>query len=286
MDIFKKFMLADKTVMVSVISAKDMVDKAIKLHGLSRTASAALGRTLIVGAFMAEQLKSETQRLTITVNGGGGLGRLVVCGEYGCKVRGYVENPNYELPLNANGKLDVGGAVGKNGYISVIKDMGMKEPYLGRSSLVDGEIANDFTYYFTVSEQQPSAVALGVLVGDEGCVASGGIIVQIMPNCNDYVITMMEDIVSNFSNISSLMSDFTVDEIIEKYFGHLDIFELPSQVPKYECNCNRDRIEKILLSLGKSEAYDILATEGKVELCCQFCNTKYVFDEKALKALF
>lgn len=286
MDIFKRFMIAEKTVLVSVISAKDMVNKAIEYHNLSQTASAALGRTLIVGAFMSGQLKNKDNRLSITVNGGGGLGRIVVAGDYGCKMRGYVENPDFELPLNKLNKLDVGGAVGKDGYINVIKDLGLKEPYMGRCKIVDGEIASDFAYYFTVSEQQPSAVALGVLVDGHGCIASGGIFVQIMPGCNDYVITMLEDIVSNFTNVSSLMRDFTVDEIIDKYFGHLDIFPLPDIVPEYKCNCNRPRIERVLLSLGKKDAYDILATEGKVELCCQFCNKKYIFDKEALDKLF
>lgn len=286
MDIFKRFMLFDKTVLVSVISARGIVDEAIKLHKLSRTASAALGRTLIVGAFMAEQLKSPRHKLSITVNGGGGLGRIVVAGDYGCKVRGYVENPAFELPLNAKGKLDVGGAVGRDGYISVIKDLGLKEPYAGRSALVDGEIANDFAYYFTASEQQPSAVALGVLVDGGGCVAAGGIIMQIMPGCSDNTITVIEDIATNFTAVSSLMKDYTADEIIEKYFGHFDIYALPDILPVYKCNCNKDKIERTVLSLGREEAFDILNTEGKLELVCQFCGKKYDFDKTMLEELF
>lgn len=286
MDTIKRFMLFDKTVLVSVISAKDMVNSALKTHGLSRTATAALGRTLVIGAFMAEQLKDANQSFSITINGGGCLGRIVVCGAYGGKIRGYVENPKVELPLNEKGKLDVGGGVGNQGYISVIKDLGLKEPYSGRCTLVNGEIAEDFAYYFTVSEQQPSAVALGVLAGDGSCLSAGGIVIQIMPDCKDYVITMMEDIASNFSNISSLMQEHTPEEIIEKYFGHFDIFELPDVFPVFECNCNTNKIDGILLSLGKREAYDILEKEGKVELSCQFCNKKYVYDKSALDKLF
>ena len=175
MDVIKRFMLFDKTILVSVISAKELVDKAIKIHSLSRTAAAALGRTLIVGAYMGTELKDDKQKLSITINGGGPLGRIVVLSDYGAKVRGYVENPAVELPLNGKGKLDVGGGVGKNGYISVIKDLGLKEPYSGRCPIVDGEIANDFAYYFTVSEQQPSAVALGVLAADNECVGGRNI---------------------------------------------------------------------------------------------------------------
>ena len=193
MDVIKRFMLFDKTILVSVISAKELVDKAIKIHSLSRTAAAALGRTLIVGAYMGTELKDDKQKLSITINGGGPLGRIVVLSDYGAKVRGYVENPAVELPLNGKGKLDVGGGVGKNGYISVIKDLGLKEPYSGRCPIVDGEIANDFAYYFTVSEQQPSAVALGVLAADNECVSAGGIFVSALPGGGDNAIPVMGD---------------------------------------------------------------------------------------------
>jgi Disulfide bond chaperones of the HSP33 family len=286
MDILKRFMIADKTVLVSVISAKDLVNEAVKFHRTSRTATAALGRSLMACAFMAQELKSEKHRLSVTINGGGALGRIVVCGEYGCHVRGYVENPSLELPLNARGKLDVGGAVGNNGYISVIKDLGLKEPYSGRSALVNGEIAEDFAYYFTVSEQQPSAVALGVLAADGCCISAGGVLVQVLPGCNENVITMLEDIVSNFTDISVQLKDGTPDDIIEKYFSHLDVFMLDDVYPVYECNCSEERIQKVVLALGRDEAYDVIRTEGKLELSCQFCDKKYVFDKHALDKLF
>lgn len=279
-------MLFDKTVLVSVISARELVDKAIKIHGLSRTAAAALGRTLIVTAFMGEQLKNEKDKLSITVNGGGPLGRIVTAADYGCKVRGYVENPEFELALKPNGKLDVGGAVGRDGYISVIKDLGMKEPYSGRSPLVDGEIADDFAFYFTSSEQQPSAVAVGVLVGDEGCVSAGGVFAQVMPGCDDNAITVTEDIMSNFSNVSSLLNAMTAEDIIQNYFAQFELCRLPDITPVYECNCNTGKIEQVVMSLGRDEAYDILQSEGKVELTCQFCRKKYEFDKAALDRLF
>ena len=255
MDVIKRFMLFDKTILVSVISAKELVDKAIKIHSLSRTAAAALGRTLIVGAYMGTELKDDKQKLSITINGGGPLGRIVVLSDYGAKVRGYVENPAVELPLNGKGKLDVGGGVGKNGYISVIKDLGLKEPYSGRCPIVDGEIANDFAYYFTVSEQQPSAVALGVLAADNECVSAGG-------------------------------KEMTPEDIIDRYFSHFDIFYLPDVYPTYECTCNRARLEQVVVSLGRDEAYDILRENGKLELTCQFCNKKYVFTKNDVDALF
>lgn len=286
MDVIKRFMLFDKTILVSVISAHDLVDKAIKLHTLSRTASAGLGRSLIVGAYMSTELKDADQKLSITINGGGPLGKIVVLGDYGAKVRGYVENPEVELPLNALGKLDVGGGVGHDGYISVVKDLGLKEPYSGRCHIIDGEIANDFAYYFTVSEQQPSAVALGVLAGDNQCVSAGGIFVTALPGADDNAITVMEDIMTNFNRVSDLFKEMTPEEIIEKYFSHLDVFSLPDIFPKYECNCSVERLERVVVSLGRDEAYDILRENGKIELTCQFCNKKYEFSKQDVDRLF
>lgn len=286
MDVIKRFMLFDKTILVSVISAHDLVDKAIKLHTLSRTASAGLGRSLIVGAYMSTELKDADQKLSITINGGGPLGKIVVLGDYGAKVRGYVENPEVELPLNALGKLDVGGGVGHDGYISVVKDLGLKEPYSGRCHIIDGEIANDFAYYFTVSEQQPSAVALGVLAGDNQCVSAGGIFVTALPGADDNAITVMEDIMTNFTRVSDLFKEMTPEEIIEKYFSHLDVFSLPDIFPKYECNCSVERLERVVVSLGRDEAYDILRENGKIELTCQFCNKKYEFSKQDVDRLF
>lgn len=285
MDVIKRFMFADDSVLVTVISAKDLVNKAVKAHDLSATATAALGRTLMVGAFMSNSFKDKNQRLSITVNGGGGLGKIVVAGDFGGVVKGYVEHPHFELPTK-NGKLDVGGAVGKDGYITVIKDLGLKEPYSGRCALVNGEIATDFAYYFTVSEQQPSAVALGVMVDKTGCTAAGGVFIQPLPGCADHVITMLEDIATNFTHVSELFLNFTPDEIIERYFGQFDLHRLPDGKPKWACKCSRKRLEKVVLSLGKEEATDIVNTEGKIEICCNFCGKKYVFTKDDVETLF
>lgn len=286
MDVFKRFMLFDKTVLVGVVSAKDAVNEAVKLHRLSRTATAALGRTLICSMFMAEEFKNEEQRLSVVINGGGPLGRIVAACDYGCKVRGYVENPQIELPLNSKGKLDVGGGVGRDGYISVIKDIGLKEPYSGRSPLVDGEIADDFAYYFTTSEQQPSAVAVGVLAGDDMCISAGGVFIKVLPDCDENSIVVCEDICRNFTNISELVKDFSVDEIIENNFGQFEMYPLPDIIPEYKCNCSKSKIEQVVISLGKDEAYDILKQEGKIEVTCQFCNKVYQFDKSAVDKLF
>lgn len=285
MDIIKRFTFADDAVMVTVISAKDLVNKAIALHDLSPTAAAALGRTLIAGAFMSFNLKGRGESLSVTVSGGGGLGKIIVAAEAGAKVRGYVENPRFERPVK-NGKLDVGGAVGKEGFITVIKDLGLKEPYTGRTALIDGEIASDFAYYFTLSEQQPSAVALGVLADKEGCAAAGGIFVQPLPFCPDHVLTVAEDIVSNFTNVSLLFNQMTADQIIERYFGHLGLNFLEEGAPEYKCRCGAEKMERIIVSLGKDEAESILDDQGKIEICCQFCGSKYSFRKSEVEKLF
>lgn len=285
MDVIKKFTFADNSVLVTIIDSKDLVSEAIALHDLSPLAAAALGRTLTVTAFMANNLKGAGEKLSVTVNGGGPLGRIITAGDAGGKVRGYVENPHVELPFR-NGKLDVGGGVGKDGYISVIKDLGLKEPYIGRTALINGEIASDFAYYFTASEQQPSAVALGVLVDKTGCIASGGIFVQPLPGCPDHVLTVLEDIVGNFTAVSNLFKDLGAEGIKDKYFGHFDINELEGGKPEYICRCNRSKLEKVVLSLGRAECDDVIAEQGRIEIGCQFCGKKYIFDKNDVERLF
>ena len=182
--------------------------------------------------------------------------------------------------------LGAGGGVGKDGYISVIKDLGLKEPYIGRTALINGEIASDFAYYFTASEQQPSAVALGVLVDKTGCIASGGIFVQPLPGCPDHVLTVLEDIVGNFTAVSNLFKDLGAEGIKDKYFGHFDINELEGGKPEYVCRCNRSKLEKVVLSLGRAECDDVIAEQGMIEIGCQFCGKKYIFDKNDVERLF
>ena len=286
MDKLQKFFIANGKVLVTVIKNTDMVNKAREIHNLTPTTTAVLGRCLTVAAFMTSGFKDEGQRMSFNINGGGPIGRIVVSGRTGCKVKGYVENPGLELPIREDGKIDVGGAVGKNGEISVIKDLGLKEPYTGKCNLVSGEIAEDFAYYFTASEQSPSAVALGVLVDKSGVKTSGGIFIQPMPGCNDMVITMLEDICTNFTHISSVLDKMSVDELIDYYFGQFDIKMLPPVVPEFSCDCSRELIEKVILTLGKKDAYDIVDKDKQIEVGCQFCNTKYRFNRNDLDKIF
>ncbi len=286
MDKLQKFFIADGKVLITVIKDTELVEEARKIHNLTPTTTAVLGRCLTVAAFMASGFKDENQRLSFNIDGKGPVGKIVVSAKTGAEVKGYVENPSVDLPIRADGKIDVGGAVGTNGEITVIKDLGLKEPYTGKCKLVSGEIAEDFAYYFTASEQQPSAVALGVLVDKNGVKTAGGIFIQPMPGCNDMVITMLEDICTNFTQVSSVLDKMDVDEIIDYYFGHFDVKKLPSQTPKFKCDCNRELIERVIMTIGKKEAYDIISEDQKIEVGCQFCNKKYVFKKEDIDKIF
>lgn len=273
-------------VKVSVADTVEIVQKAKNLHNMSKTATAALGRTLTAAVFLSSELKGNGEKMSITVDGKGKLGKIVVAAMAGGFVRGYVENPSVELPLNEKGKLAVGEAVGNDGFITIIKDLGLKDAYVGKCELVSGEIAEDVTAYLYKSEQRPAAVALGVLVDDEVVRAAGGIVVEIMPDCPDQVITVCEDIVTNFGNISQLLHEKTPKEILEYYFGHFEIEYFEPTIPEYKCVCSRDRAKRIILSIGKDECDKYLAEDGKIEICCDFCGSKHEFKKEIVDAIF
>jgi len=275
MDRIDKALIFDNQVSVSVIKITDMVNEIKKLQDLSNTAAAALGRTLAVGAFICSGLKGEKDKFSISINGGGPLGNIIVAGQYGNKLRGYVQNPGVEPPLKDNGKLDVGFAVGKEGQITVIKDLGLKEPYIGVSTLVSGEIGEDFAYYYLKSEQQPTAVAVGVLIENGQCVGAGGVIIQPLPGCPDHIITVLEDIMSKFINISNLLKDMEPLDILNREFSHFEHKTEEPVFPKFECICSDERMESIIRSLSPIETFEILKTDRKMEIMCHFCNKKY-----------
>ncbi|MBQ4098068.1 MAG: Hsp33 family molecular chaperone HslO, partial [Clostridia bacterium] len=193
---------------LSVLDTTEMVNKAIEIHGLSPVCAAALGRTLTVCTFMASNLKNQNDKLSVTVAGNGPGGKITVCGNGNLDMRGFIDNPNVDLPLRADGKLDVGGLVGKTGRLTVVRSMGLKDPYSGSSQLVSGEIAEDFTAYYALSEQQPTAIALGVKIGtDLKCIGAGGVIMQAMPGASDAAICMAEDVMSQLSTVSTLVQE-------------------------------------------------------------------------------
>lgn len=265
----------------------NIVQEAHKVHDLSGTASAALGRTLTAAAIVSQMSKNENEVITIQIKGDGPLGGIVVVSDSKANVRGYVNNPQLYLPLNNLGKFDVAGAIGKNGYLNIIRDMGMKEPYIGYVDLVSGEIGDDIAYYFATSEQIPSVVSLGVLVApDESVINAGGYIIQLMPGADDELICYLENKINEIPYVTSLLGDGkTPEDILELILGErgLEIHEKSSC--RYICNCSRDRMERNIISLGNKEIIDIINEQHGAELQCHFCNKKYTFTEEELKGL-
>lgn len=276
---------AQGTVRAFATITTELVGKASRIHGLSPIATAALGRTLTAAGMMSRMLKGENDKLTIQIKGDGPLGGIVVVSDSSANVRGYVHNPIVDLPLNERGKLDIRSAVGF-GYINVIKDMGLKEPYIGFADLVSGEIADDLTYYFATSEQVPSTVALGVLVDASGVVSSGGFIIQLMPGTEEETVEKLEKRLIGFPPISKLLAQGTSpEEILELLLEDMNP-KMLEQVPcKFECNCSRDRMERNLISIGKKDLLEILADGQGAELQCHFCNTKYNFTHQDMERL-
>lgn len=275
--------------MVRALSATTtgMVREAHRVHKLSPVASAALGRTLTATALMATQLKNPKDVITVQIKGNGPLGSIVTASDIHCNVRGYVYNPEVYLPLNEMNKLDVAGAVGTQGYVNVIKDLGLKEPYVGYVDLVSGEIAEDIAYYYAVSEQTPCVVALGVLVNaDESIASSGGYMLQLMPGATDEVISRLEQRVQEVASISRmLMEGETPESILEKLLGDMNIKVIDSIPCAYVCNCSRERMERNLVSLGAQELQSLIEEQHQAELQCHFCNEKYQFSEGQLRTL-
>lgn len=279
-----KTLIYDNQLSLTLLDTTDMVNDAIRIHGLSPLSAAALGRTMTVVTFMATTLKNKTDKLSVTVKGDGVGGEIVVCGNSDLKMRGYIENPNTELPLKENGHLDVGGCVGKNGRITVVKSMGLKEPYSGTANLITGEIAEDFTAYFTYSEQQPTAISLGVKIGTDGkCVGAGGCVIQALPFASEASLFMAEDTILRMNNISSLIEEKGIDGVADYFFGDYNYTVLE---PEYKCLCSREFIEKLLISMGKNELYSIISERGEVEVNCQFCETNYKFNKEDVDKLF
>lgn len=272
-----KTLIFDGQISLSVLDTTDVVNEAIRLHKLTPVCAAALGRTLTVTAFMASQLKGEDERLSVTINGNGAGGKIIAAADSKLNVRGAIDNPTIDLPLKANGKLDVGGVVGNSGYITVVKNLGLKEPYVGRSELVSGEIGEDFAAYYAYSEQQPTAIAVGVLIKNEKCIGAGGVIIQPLPDCTEENLVKAENLVNKFSDVSKQISETGVEGIIEKYFKGYDFnaFDV-----RYKCNCSDEYVRKVLITLGEKELYDAIEKDGKIEICCQFCDKKYVYYKK------
>lgn len=269
---------------VAVLDTTDMVNESIKIHNLSPVAAAAFGRTMTACTFMASGLKNKEDKLFVNVKGDGAGGRITVCGGGDLFMRGSVANATAELPLKPNGKLDVSGFVGKTGRITVVKSMGLKEPYSGSCGLVSGEIAEDFTAYYAYSEQQPTAMALGVLIGtDRTCIGSGGVIVQAMPAATESSLIKAENIVKSLSDVSAKIRDLGAEGLFKELFGGAEFTEYN---PIYKCLCDREYVKGILVSLGKAELEDIIAKEKVIKVNCEFCGKEYSFGAEDVAEMF
>lgn len=261
-----------------------MVNRAIQIHGLTPLTAAALGRTLTIGTFMSSDLKNDRDKLSITVVGNGVGGRITVCGNGKFQMRGSIVNPKANLPLKPNGKLDVGGCVGNEGRITVIKNMGLKEPYSGTCKLITGEIAEDFSAYYAYSEQRPTAIALGVKIGKDGrCVGAGGVIMQAFPGAKEENLIKAEEIINSLTAISSIIEEGSAEKVIKDFFGDI---EYDKYYPKYECLCSRENTEGILMTLGREEIHSILEEQGQIKVECEFCDKEYIFTAEDEERLF
>ena len=267
-----------------LIESTAMVEEARRIHGLSRVASAALGRTLTATAMMGSMLKGTGESVTASIRGGGPIGTVLAVSNEKSVVKGYVDNPGVDLPRTGP-KLPVGAAVGREGRLTVIKDMHLREPYVGQVNLVSGEIAEDFAMYFTASEQTPSLVSLGVLVSDQGIEAAGGLIVQMMPGASEAAIQSVENSAGMFMDISGTMKEYHLDGAVNQLLLHLEPEILERRDTRYACDCSRERVERALITLGPKELNDMIAEQHGAQVDCHFCNKRYAFSEDELKAL-
>ncbi len=277
---------ADASVVASVIDSTALVFEMEQLHKTSAVTTAALGRLCTAAALMSAQLKGEKESLTLRLNGKGPAGSVIAVGDSKGNVKGYISNSKIELPSNKYGKLDVGGAVGTDGYLDVLRDSGTGEPYIGRVQIVSGEIAEDVTHYYATSEQTPTVCGLGVLVNPDLTVNSaGGFLVQLLPFCDESVIEVIEKNIEKLPAVSSLFQTHTPIQVAELLLAGLDPQELDSTQAIYRCDCSKARVEKAVISIGTEGIESLIADEKPTVVECHFCNKKYTFDKKNLTEL-
>ena len=282
MDKLKKFMAHVDMVKISCVETTELVEEAREIHQTNPTPTAALGRTLTMAVLMGTMMKNEADKLTIQILGDGPAGQIIAVSNKNGEVKGCIANPRAEAPLKPNGKLNVSAIIGK-GQLNVIKDIGLKEPYVGNVPLQTGEIAEDFAYYYAMSEQTASAVALGVLVEKDGSVKkAGGYVLQIMPDTPDEIISLIEQRLKESKSITQMLEEgMTLEEIAKYISDDLATHEVEELHPKYKCDCSRERMEKALISIGRKDIME-LAEDEETELTCQFCNKKYKFSKEEI----
>ena len=276
----------DGFIKMAVITARDTVQRAREIHGCSPTAAAALGRTLCAASMLGEMMKEERGTLTIRINGGGPIGSIVAVSDSAGYVRGYVTNPAVDLPLRADGKLDVGGAVGRDGMLTVSRDIGLKEPYIGSTELVSGEIAEDLTAYLLESEQVPSACALGVLVDtDRSVKAAGGFIVQLMPGAPEELIGKLEDNSFMMDQLTTILDEDGAEAVFDQVLKGLEHHIVGEAPVGYRCYCSRERVAEALRCVERGELEEMIAEGRGCSISCQFCDATYSFTPSDLRAI-
>ena len=287
MDQIVRVIARDAPVKAMAISARETVERARAIHGCWPVAAAALGRLLMAASMMGAVLKKENASVTLRVKGGGPLGSLTAVSDSGGNVRGYVQNPAVDVPRKARGKLDVGAAVGADGDLTVIRDLGLKEPYIGSVQLVGGEIAEDVAAYFVESEQVPTACALGVLIAPNQTVqAAGGYLIQLLPGADEAVISAVERGVAKLGAVSARL-DAGMDplDLLREVLGEFELEVLDTAPIEYRCYCTRERVSRALISLGRDELSSLMEEQGGAELGCRFCDKVYRFSKGDLEAL-
>lgn len=288
MDEIIRMIAKDAPVKAMAITGLDMVERARQIHHTTPVATAALGRALMACSMVGDQLKGEGSSVTLRFKGDGAMEGITVVSDDEGNVRGYVNHPAVELPPRADGKLDVGGALGHHGTLTVIRDLDMKEPYVGMAPLVSGEIAEDVTNYFATSEQIPTACALGVLVDRDGSVLrAGGYLIQLLPGADDGVIDAIERGIQELGPVTAALLEEGVNSevLLRRVLGCFELEELERHEVSYKCYCSRERVEKAIISLGAQELREMIDEQGKAELTCQFCDEIYHFSHTELEEL-
>ncbi len=276
--------LMDGQVRVMMCETTQMAQRAADIHHATPVCTAAMGRLMTATSMLGVMMKGENESVTVNIKGGGPMGTVVAVANHG-DVKVCADDPQVELPLREDGKLNVGAAIGKDGYMTVIKDLGLREPYIGQIELVSGELGIDFANYFTVSEQQPSLVALGVLVAGDTVLKAGGLLIQPLPGCPDEIIDQIELRSPMFSDISREMTFAPKEELLEDWFRGMDLQVLERAPLRYHCSCSRYRMEKALISLGRRELQTLIDEDTGAELGCHFCHSQYAFTTDDLKDL-
>ena len=282
-----RYITQDGSAFVIAADTTDVVSKAEQIHKTSAVTTAALGRLMTACSMMGDMLKGKDDSITLRMNGEGPAGTLIAVSDSQGNTRGYVQNPVVEIPLNEKGKLDVKGAVGTNGFLYVMKDMGMNEPYVGQTEIVSGEIAEDITNYFAVSEQTPSVCALGVLVDKDLSVkAAGGFIIQLLPGCPEEVIEKIEKSISKIDSVTNILSQgMTPDDIAKIALDGIEIDKLDESEIEYRCNCSKQRVETALISTGIESLKEMAEENKDITVECHFCDKTYVFTPKEIEKL-